>query len=152
MIKMLEKNEDGSIDVLGEYGYSKYRIDKNETGIMASLAGRLLEYETAMDKENLVSVLNDYFSIYTDTYSYNLTRDKTAFSYGTMTMEDFEEFTEETTTDLADYSNNKTKGFPFALSSTNYCIATYHNRFLLVNHLFSDFAGFRVLYGESPRH
>lgn len=107
MNKMLEKNKDGSIDVLDEYGYSKYRIDKSETGIIASLANRLLEYETAMDKENLVSVLNDYFSIYTDTYAYNLTRDKTAFSYGTMTMDDFEEFTEETTTDLAEFIINK---------------------------------------------
>lgn len=107
MNKMLEKNEDGSIDVLDEYGYSKYRIDKSETGIIASLASRLLEYETAMDKDNLVSVLNDYFSIYTDTYAYSLTRDKTAFSYGTMTMDDFEEFTEETTTDLAEYLINK---------------------------------------------
>jgi len=103
MNKMLEKNEDGSIDVLDEYGYSIYRIDKYEIGIIASLASRLLEYETAMDKDNLISVLNDYFSIYTDTYAYNLTRDKSAFSYGTMTMEDFEEFTEETTGDLAEF-------------------------------------------------
>lgn len=107
MNKILEKNSDGSIDVLDEYGYSKYRIDKSETGIIASLTSRLLEYETAMDKDNLVTVLNDYFSIYTDTYAYNLTRDKTAFSYGTMTMEDFEEFTEETTSDLAEFIINK---------------------------------------------
>lgn len=107
MKKMLEKNEDGSIDVLDEYGYSIYRIDKYEIGIIASLASRLLEYETAMDKDNLVSVLNDYFSIYTDTYAYNHTRDKSAFSHGTMTMEDFEEFTEETTTDLAEHLISK---------------------------------------------
>ncbi|WP_395546860.1 MULTISPECIES: hypothetical protein [unclassified Lacrimispora] len=107
MNKMLEENEDGSIDVLDEYGYSIYRIDKYEIGIIASLASRLLEYETAMEKDNLVSVLNDFFSIYTDTYAYNLTRDKTAFSYGTMTMEDYEEFTEETTTDLAEFIVNK---------------------------------------------
>lgn len=103
MKRMLEKNEDGSIDVLDEYGYSIYRIDKYEIGIIASLASRLLEYETAMDKDNLVSILNDYFSIYTDTYAYNLTREKSAFSCGTMEMEDFEEFTEETTDDLAEF-------------------------------------------------
>jgi hypothetical protein len=107
MNKMLEKNKDGSIDVLDEYGYSIYRIDKYEIGIIASLASRLFEYETAMDKDNLVSVLNDYFSIYTDTYAYNLTRDKSAFSHGTMTMDDFEEFTEETTNDLSEYLINK---------------------------------------------
>lgn len=86
---------------------SKYRIDKSETGIIASLASGLLEYETAMDKDNLVSVLNDYFSIYTDTYAYNLTRDKSAFSHETMTMDDFEEFTEETTSDLAEFIIDK---------------------------------------------
>lgn len=107
MNKMLDKNKDGSIDVLDEYGYSKYRIDKNETGIIASLASRLLEYEMAMDKDNLVSVLNVYFSNYTDTYAYNLTRDKSAFSHGTMTMEDFEEFSEETTSDFAEHLINK---------------------------------------------
>lgn len=107
MNKILEKSEDGSIDVLDEYGYSKYRIEKNETGIISYLANRLLDYETGMEKDNLISVLNDYFSIYTDTYAYNLTRDKSAFSHGTMTMEDFEEFTEETTSDLAEFIIDK---------------------------------------------
>lgn len=107
MSKILEKNADGSIDVLDKYGYSIYRIEKNENGIIALLANQLLEYEAALDKDNLISVLNAYFSIYTDTYAYNLTRDKTAFTHGTMTMDDFEEFTEETTTDLADYLIDK---------------------------------------------
>ncbi len=107
MNRLLEKNKNGSIDVLDEYGYSKYRIEKDETGIISYLANRLLDYETGMLKDNLVSVLNDYFSIYTDTYAYNLTRDKSAFSHGTMTMEDFEEFTEETTSDLAEHLINK---------------------------------------------
>ena len=103
MNKLLEKNKDGSIDVLDNYGYLKYRIEKDETGIISYLANRLLDYETGMLKDNLVSILNDYFSIYTDTYAYNLTRDKSAFSHGTMTMDDFEEFTEDTTDDLAEF-------------------------------------------------
>ena len=103
MNKLLEKNKDGSIDVLDNYGYLKYRIEKGETGIISYLANRLLDYETGMLKDNLVSILNDYFSIYTDTYAYNLTRDKSAFSHGTMTMDDFEEFTEDTTDDLAEF-------------------------------------------------
>ena len=60
-----------------------------------------------MDKQKLVEILNDYFGIYTDTYSYNLTRDKEAFSVGTMTLDDFEEFSEETTDDLAEYILSK---------------------------------------------
>jgi len=103
MNKLLEKNKDGSIDVLDNYGYLKYRIEKDETGIISYLANRLLDYETGMLKDNLVSILNDYFSIYTDTYAYNLTRDKSAFSHETMTMDDFEEFTEDTTDDLAEF-------------------------------------------------
>lgn len=54
------------------------------------------------DKEILTELLCKYFDI-GDSYAYNLTRVKTAFDIGTMTLEDFEEFTEDTITDLADY-------------------------------------------------
>jgi len=107
MNKILERNDDGSIDVLDDYGYSIYRVYKNEIGLVARLANRLMDYENALDKDNLVSELNDYFGVYTDTYAYNLTRDKSAFAHGTVTLEDFEEFTEETTTDLAEHIISK---------------------------------------------
>ena len=53
-------------------------------------------------REKLIELLNKYFDI-GDSYAYNLTRVKTAFEVGTMSLEDFEEFDEETITDLADY-------------------------------------------------
>ena len=64
-----------------------------------------------MDKETLnreqkielmQNILNEYFDIPNDTYAYNLTRVKEAFSVGTMSLEDFEEFNEETTRDIAE--------------------------------------------------
>lgn len=51
----------------------------------------------------LQKILNDYFDIPNDTYTYNLTRDKYAFMIGTMGFDDFEEFDEDTTRDLAEY-------------------------------------------------
>ena len=44
-----------------------------------------------------------YFDINNDTYTYNLTRDKSAFSVGTMSLDDFEEFTEEIIDDIVDH-------------------------------------------------
>ncbi len=62
-----------------------------------------------MDSENIEKLtvflqrtLNEYFNI-TDTYAYNLTRVKEAFEVGTVNIEDFEEFSEETTRDIAEY-------------------------------------------------
>ena len=58
---------------------------------------------TEMDvREKLVELLAKYFDI-GDSYSYNLTRVKSAFSCGTMGFDDFEEFDEETVADIADY-------------------------------------------------
>lgn len=48
------------------------------------------------------NILNEYFDIPNDVYAYNLTRVKDAFNVGTMSLEDFEEFNEETTRDLAE--------------------------------------------------
>ena len=44
----------------------------------------------------------EYFSI-GDSYSYNLTRVKSAFAVGTISLEDFEEFDESLINDLVDY-------------------------------------------------
>jgi hypothetical protein len=51
----------------------------------------------------------EYFSI-GDSYSYNLTRVKTAFAVGTVSLEDFEEFDENVIDDIVDYllKNNVT--------------------------------------------
>lgn len=52
-------------------------------------------------KEKLVEVLSQYFNI-GDSYFYNLTRTKSAFSMGTMSFNDFEEFDDEIISDIAD--------------------------------------------------
>ena len=57
--------------------------------------------------EKLKNVLMEYFDINNDTYAYNLTRDKKAFSVGTMSFEDFEEFSEETIDDIVRYVREK---------------------------------------------
>lgn len=69
--------------------YCKYFEPKKQGGI-------------TLNKENLISVLSRYFSI-GDSYTYNLTRDKSAFSVGTMSLDDFEEFDENTIEDLVEY-------------------------------------------------
>ena len=56
-----------------------------------------------IDADVLKDILMQYFDINNDTYYYNLTRVKSAFDVGTMTLEDFEEFTEETVDDLVAY-------------------------------------------------
>lgn len=53
-------------------------------------------------KDKLKNLLMEYFSI-GDSYSYNLTRVKSAFAVGTISLEDFEEFDESFINDIVDY-------------------------------------------------
>ena len=53
-------------------------------------------------REELVELLNCYFTI-GDSYAYNLTRVKEAFAIGTVELDDFVEFDEEITADIADF-------------------------------------------------
>lgn len=53
-------------------------------------------------REQLTQLLSRYFNI-GDSYTYNLTRVKTAFDVGTIGLDDFEEYTEDNVADLADY-------------------------------------------------
>ena len=53
-------------------------------------------------KEKLVEILAEYFNI-GDSYAYNLTRVKSAFACGTVGLDDFEEFDDETVEDIASY-------------------------------------------------
>ena len=64
-------------------------------------------------EEKLARLLADYFDL-NDTYAYNLTRDKKAFTVGTMTLDDFVEFDEDTVLDIANYliKNGVTIGYP----------------------------------------
>lgn len=106
MKNILEKNCDGSINVLDDHGYYIYTVAKDETGIVARLANQLEKYERFFSRE-LKETLMEYFDIDNDTYAYNLTRNKTAFSVGTMSFEDFEEFTEEIIDDIVGYIKKK---------------------------------------------
>lgn len=54
-------------------------------------------------EDKLREKLIEYFNIYKDTDYYILTRDKSAFQYGTMTFDDFKEFDEELIDDLVNY-------------------------------------------------
>ena len=56
-----------------------------------------------MDREKIIEALNDYFQINKDCYAYNLTRVKEGFAVGTVTLDDFEEFDEQVTADIADH-------------------------------------------------
>lgn len=53
-------------------------------------------------RERLIQLLSRYFDI-GDSYTYNLTRVKSAFAVGTVGLDDFEEYTEDDVTNLADY-------------------------------------------------
>ena len=87
---------------MDRYGFTEYTVEKNETSVVARLANLLYEYENFFT-ERLKDVLMDYFDVNNDTYAYNLTRDKKAFGVGTMTFDDFEEFSEETIDDIVEY-------------------------------------------------
>ena len=53
-------------------------------------------------REKLVELLAEYFNI-GDSYAYNLTRVKSAFACGTVGLDDFEEFDDETVEDIVSY-------------------------------------------------
>ena len=55
-----------------------------------------------VNREKLMAVLRNYFSI-GDSFTYELTRVKSAFEVGTMSLDDFEEWGEENISDLCDY-------------------------------------------------
>ena len=56
----------------------------------------------------LKELLMEYFMIGVDCYAYNLTRDKSAFECGTVTVNDFEEFNEEVIDDIVDFIKSRT--------------------------------------------
>lgn len=56
----------------------------------------------------LKELLMEYFRIGVDCYTYNLTRDKSAFECGTVAVNDFEEFNEEVIDDIIDFIKSRT--------------------------------------------
>lgn len=59
------------------------------------------KYKEVID--NLKYKLIEYFEVGGDCYFYVLTRDKSAFYYGTMSFDDFKEFSEEQVDDIIDF-------------------------------------------------
>lgn len=59
------------------------------------------KYKEVID--NLKDKLMEYFEVGRDSYFYVLTRDKSAFDYGTMSFDDFIEFSEEQVDDIVDF-------------------------------------------------
>ena len=74
--------------------------------LLEEAANKLTIYETFFN-EKLKDILMDYFDIKNDVYAYNLTREKEAFSIGTMSFDDFEEFNEETIDDIVEFIKRK---------------------------------------------
>lgn len=60
------------------------------------------------DRDQLIDWLNEYFGM-DDTYHFVLTRCKSAYGVGTMTINDFEELSPDATAALADYLLMKLK-------------------------------------------
>lgn len=56
----------------------------------------------------LKKLLMEYFMIGVDCYAYNLTRDKSAFECGTVTVNDFEEFNEEVIDNIIGFVKSRT--------------------------------------------
>lgn len=79
-------------------------VRKNEDKLINEI--ELLEQENKKYKEvidNLKDKLMEYFEVGRDSYFYVLTRDKSAFDYGTMSFDDFIEFSEEQVDDIIDF-------------------------------------------------
>lgn len=62
-----------------------------------------------LELDKLRQLLTEYFNI-GDSYAYWLTRVKEAFAYGTVTLDDFEEFTEESIDDIIEFIQKKMEG------------------------------------------
>lgn len=67
-----------------------------------------LEQSVELNYDFMKKLLMEYFRIGVDCYAYNLTRDKSAFECGTVTVNDFEEFNEEVIDDIIDFIKSRT--------------------------------------------
>lgn len=85
----------------------KEQLKIKHDGFMASVdesceyAEENQKYKEVID--NLKDKLMKYFEVGRDSYFYVLTRDKSAFDYGTMSFDDFKEFSEEQVDDIIDF-------------------------------------------------
>lgn len=66
------------------------------------------EQSVELNYDFIKKLLMEYFRIGVDCYAYNLTRDKSAFECGTVKVDDFEEFDEETIDDIIKFIKSRT--------------------------------------------
>ena len=91
LLEMLDQQDQEYLDALFA---GKTTLDLRRDG----------KYITLMPVNRLMlsRILMDYFTI-GNSYTYELTRDKSAFGIGTMTFDDFNEWDEEQIADLTEY-------------------------------------------------
>lgn len=66
------------------------------------------EQSVELNYDFIKKLLMEHFRIGIDCYTYNLTRDKSAFECGTVTVDDFEEFNEEVIDDIIGFIKSRT--------------------------------------------
>lgn len=87
------------VEYMDEFG-AGYNSCRNDT--LRSIESITPADVVPVNREKLMAVLRDYFSI-GDSYTYELTRVKSAFDIGTMSLDDFKEWEEEDISCLCDY-------------------------------------------------
>lgn len=80
-------------------------IDKEE---FKEMIDQKFAQSIELNYDFLKELLMEYFRIGVDCYTYNLTRDKSAFECGTVKVDDFEEFDEEVIDDIVDFVKSRT--------------------------------------------
>lgn len=84
-------------------------LSKERAEAIACKCENIIKEKNQEFRNKLKEKLINYFDIYKDCYFYVLTRDKTAFQYGTMTFNDFKGFDEEQIEDIINFIFNEGK-------------------------------------------
>lgn len=93
-------------------------------------------------REQLIQLLSRYFDI-GDSYTYNLTRVKSAFAVGTVDLDDFEEYTEDDVADLADHLlDNGVIVPPVSIGQTVWAIEFYRGKPIAIHEDMVQMVGF----------
>lgn len=82
-------------------------------------------------RKRLIQLLSRYFNI-GDSYTYNLTRVKTAFAVGTVDLDDFEEYTEDDVANLADRLIENGAILPFVKVGQTVHILPKHDKVIIL--------------------
>lgn len=104
-------NKDDYIDYCEhcEYQCRQFNVVKKfiNYGMELERENKILKEQLEEFKKTLRDKLIKYFDVENDSYFYILTRDKSAYQYGTMRFDDFKEFDMEQIDDLINFLFNK---------------------------------------------